>query len=210
MTPFTAHTGLVVPLDRDNIDTDAIIPKQFMKSIARTGFGPYVFDEWRFLDEGYYGKPMYERTPNPDCPINFPRFAGASILLTGKNFGCGSSREHAPWALYQFGFRVLIATSFADIFFSNCCKNGILPVALKETQIGALRQSVQNSIGFRLTVDLTTCQVNSPSGERFRFDVPDDLCKNLLEGIDEVSATLAFADDIRAFEQARMTHRPWL
>jgi 3-isopropylmalate/(R)-2-methylmalate dehydratase small subunit len=210
MTPFTEHTGLVVPLDRDNIDTDAIIPKQFMKSIARTGFGPYLFDEWRFLDEGYYGKPLSERTLNPDCSINFPRFANASILLTGKNFGCGSSREHAPWALYQFGFRVVIATSFADIFFNNCCKNGILPVVLEETQIKALRQAVENTPGFRLGVDLTRCQVSSPNVECFRFDVPEVLRKNLLEGIDEVGATLLFADEIRAFEQARMMRRPWL
>lgn len=210
MTPFTKHTGVVVPLDRDNIDTDAIIPKQFMKSIARTGFGPYVFDEWRFLDEGYYGKPSSGRTPNPDCPINFPRFANASILLTGKNFGCGSSREHAPWALYQFGIRVVIAASFADIFFNNCCRNGILPVVLEEAQIRTLRQAVEDTVGFRLGVDLTRCEVNAPNGERFQFNVPEVLRTNLLQGVDEVGATLSFVDEIRAFEQARLADRPWL
>jgi 3-isopropylmalate/(R)-2-methylmalate dehydratase small subunit len=210
MTPFAEHTGLVVPVDRDNIDTDAIIPKQFMKSIARTGFGPYLFDEWRFFDEGYYGKPSSERVPNPDCPINFPRFANASILLTGKNFGCGSSREHAPWALYQFGFRVVIAASFADIFFNNCCKNGILPVVLEAKQISTLRQAVENTVGYCLKVDLRRREISGPNGGYFQFDVPEMLRKNLLEGIDEAGATLLFADEIRAFEQKRMTGRPWL
>ncbi|CAN7698957.1 3-isopropylmalate dehydratase small subunit [Caballeronia sp. LjRoot29] len=210
MTPFTKHTGIVLPLDRDNIDTDAIIPKQFMKSIARTGFGPYLFDEWRFLDEGYYGKASSERIPNPKCPINFPRFAHASVLLAGKNFGCGSSREHAPWALYQFGIRVMIATSFADIFFNNCCKNGILPVILADEQIQALRAEIEDTLGFSLTVNLETRQVSWANGQHVSFDMPEMLRKNLLEGVDEVGATLLFSEEIKAFEDKRLSQRPWL
>jgi 3-isopropylmalate/(R)-2-methylmalate dehydratase small subunit len=211
MTPFTKHTGLVLPLDRDNIDTDAIIPKQFMKSVARTGFGDYLFDEWRFLDEGFYGKPLSERTKNPECSINFPRYANASILLVGKNFGCGSSREHAPWALYQFGIRVVIAASFADIFFNNCCKNGILPVVLDETHIYSLREAVEDTPGFCLAVDLSRCQVELPgNSERYGFTLSEVVRQNLLKGIDEVSATLLFADEVRAFEQTRMASRPWI
>jgi 3-isopropylmalate/(R)-2-methylmalate dehydratase small subunit len=210
MNPFVQHTGLVVPLERDNIDTDAIIPKQFMKSIARTGFGPYVFDEWRYLDEGYYGKPLKERTPNPEFILNAPRYADASILLSGKNFGCGSSREHAPWALYQYGFRVLIAVGFADIFFNNCCKNGLLPVVLEERQLEKLQRDVAATPGYRLVVDLEKCTVTTPEGEHLSFEISSTLRKNLLEGIDEVGATLLHASEIKAFEQSRIKDRPWL
>lgn len=210
MTPFTRHGGKVARLDRDNIDTDAIIPKQFMKSIARTGFGPYLFDEWRYLDEGYYGKPASQRKPNPAFVLNDPLFADASILLSGKNFGCGSSREHAPWALYQFGFRVLIACSFADIFFNNCCKNGLLPVTLSEDAIDSLRHGVENAPGFRLEVDLIHCAVIAPGEQRYAFDMPAGLRQGMLDGIDEVGATLLHADEIRAFERARTASRPWL
>jgi 3-isopropylmalate/(R)-2-methylmalate dehydratase small subunit len=210
MNPFVRHAGLVVPLERDNVDTDAIIPKQFMKSIARTGFGPYVFDEWRYLDEGYYGKPAGERRPHPGFVLNQPRYAGASILLGGKNFGCGSSREHAPWALHQYGFRVLIAVGFADIFFNNCCKNGLLPVVLEEQQIERLQRQVAAAPGYSLAVDLEQCTVATPDGELLPFAIAPLLRKNLLEGIDEVGATLLHADEIKAFEQDRIKDRPWL
>lgn len=214
MTPFTRHAGKVVRIDRDNIDTDAIIPKQFMKSIARTGFGPYLFDEWRYKDEGYYGKPQAEREPNPAFVLNDPTHADGSILLTGKNFGCGSSREHAPWALYQFGFRVLIAPSFADIFFNNCCKNGLLPVVLDELAIKELRtmnESAQASgLQLRLEVDLFSCTVVAPGANRFAFQLPPNLRENLLRGVDEVGATLDYADEIKGFEVRRLSKRPWL
>jgi 3-isopropylmalate/(R)-2-methylmalate dehydratase small subunit len=230
MTPFTQHTGKVARLDRDNIDTDAIIPKQFMKSIARTGFGPYLFDEWRYQDEGYYGKPVSERVPNPEFVLNDARFADASILLSGRNFGCGSSREHAPWALYQFGFRVLIASSFADIFFNNCCKNGLLPVVLREEEIAYLRNGVDTASRqemqpdptlehgsrddlasyFRLTVNLIDGTVKVADGTCFSFDMTPGLRQGLLDGVDEVGATLLHAEDIRAFERTRMASRPWL
>jgi 3-isopropylmalate/(R)-2-methylmalate dehydratase small subunit len=210
MEPFVCHGGLVVPLDRDNIDTDAIIPKQFMKSIARTGFGPYLFDEWRYRDPGYYGKPAAERTLEPCFALNRQRYAGASVLLTRRNFGCGSSREHAPWALHQFGFRVLVAESFADIFFNNCCKNGLLPVRLGAALIGRLMETVEASHGYRLRVDLAAQTITAPDGERWTFDIPPALRTLLLEGLDETGATLAFADAIHAFESVHLERSPWL
>lgn len=210
MEPLVSHTGLVVPLDRDNVDTDAIMPKQFMKSIARTGFGPYLFDEWRYRDAGYYGKPAETRTPQPGFVLNLPRYAGASILLTRRNFGCGSSREHAPWALHQYGFRVIVAESFADIFSNNCCKNGILPVRLDAATIGRLMAAVEATPGFQLRVDLETQTVIAPDGERWRFEIAPALRTLLLEGLDETGATLEYADEIRAFEAAHLGRSPWL
>lgn len=210
MEPLVRHTGLVVPLDRDNVDTDAIMPKQFMKSIARTGFGPYLFDEWRYQDPGYYGKPAGERVPRDGFVLNLPRYAGASVLLTRRNFGCGSSREHAPWALRQYGFRVLVAESFADIFFNNCCKNGILPVRLDAAAISQLMDAVEATPGYRLRVDLSAQTVTAPTGERWTFDLAPALRTLLLEGLDEVGATLEFADAIRAFEAAHLERSPWL
>lgn len=210
MEPLVRHEGLVAPLDRDNVDTDAIIPKQFMKSIARTGFGPYLFDEWRHRDPGHYGKPAAERVPVLDFVLNQPRYAGASVLLTRRNFGCGSSREHAPWALHQYGFRVLVAESFADIFFNNCCKNGLLPVRLDAASIAKLMDAVAASAGYRLKVDLAAQTVTAPDGEHWTFEIAPALKTLLLEGLDETGATLAFADEIRAFEAAHLERSPWL
>lgn len=210
MEPLVSHTGLVVPLDRDNIDTDAIMPKQFMKSISRTGFGPYLFDEWRYKDAGYFGKPAHERTPEPDFVLNQPRYGGASVLLARRNFGCGSSREHAPWALHQFGFRVLIAQSFADIFFNNCCKNGLLPIQLDTATIARLMEAVKGSPGYRLRVDLIAQTVCAPDDERWTFEIAPAAKKLLLEGLDETGATLGHADAIRAFEAAHLARSPWL
>ncbi|PXW24769.1 3-isopropylmalate dehydratase small subunit [Paraburkholderia caballeronis] len=210
MEPLVSHEGLVAPLDRDNVDTDAIMPKQFMKSIARTGFGPYLFDEWRYRDPGYYGKPAAGRTPEPGFVLNQPRYAGASVLLARRNFGCGSSREHAPWALHQYGFRVLIAESFADIFFNNCCKNGLLPVRLDAARIDRLMAAVDASPGYRLRVDLAAQTVTTPDGDALAFDLAPALKTLLLEGLDETGATLAHADAIRAFEAAHLERSPWL
>ncbi|WP_250517147.1 3-isopropylmalate dehydratase small subunit [Caballeronia sp. INDeC2] len=210
MEPLVCHAGIVVPLDRDNIDTDAIMPKQFMKSIARAGFGAHLFDEWRYRDPGYYGKPAHERTPEPDFVLNQPRYAGASVLLARRNFGCGSSREHAPWALHQYGFRVLIAESFADIFFNNCCKNGLLPIQLDAATIARLIGTVNASPGYRLRVDLTTQTLCAPDDERWSFDIAPSARTQLLEGLDETGATLAHADAIRAFEAAHLARAPWL
>jgi 3-isopropylmalate/(R)-2-methylmalate dehydratase small subunit len=210
MEPLVRHEGLVAPLDRDNVDTDAIMPKQFMKSIARTGFGPYLFDEWRYRDPGYYGKPAADRTPEPGFVLNRQRYAGASVLLARRNFGCGSSREHAPWALHQFGFRVLVAESFADIFFNNCCKNGLLPVRLDAALIDRLMAAVEALPGYRLRVDLAAQTVTAPDGECWRFDIAPALRTLLLEGLDETGATLAFGDAIRAFEATHLELSPWL
>ncbi|MDR3101015.1 MAG: 3-isopropylmalate dehydratase small subunit [Paraburkholderia sp.] len=210
MEPLVRHTGLVVPIDRDNVDTDAIMPKQFMKSIARTGFGPYLFDEWRYRDPGYYGKPAGERMPQEGFALNMPRYAGASVLLTRRNFGCGSSREHAPWALYQYGFRVLVAESFAEIFFNNCCKNGILPVRLQAAAINRLMIAVEATPGYQLRVDLGEQTVLAPGGEHWTFEIAPALKTLLLGGLDETGATLEFADAIRAFEAAHLGRSPWL
>lgn len=210
MRPFSRHTGMVVPLRRDNVDTDAIMPKQFMKSIARTGFGPYVFDEWRFSDPGYYGKPAQEREPRPEFVLNWPRYAGATVLACGRNFGCGSSREHAPWALQQAGFQVLIAQSFADIFKNNCYKNGLLPVVLSESEMSALFQMSETIPGCSVTVDLPEQTLFSNHGDVWKFEIDPLQKRRLLEGRDEVSDTLAMADEIATFETQYFNSRPWL
>ncbi|WP_353190301.1 3-isopropylmalate dehydratase small subunit [Pandoraea pnomenusa] len=210
MQSFSRHVGLAVPLDRDNVDTDAIMPKQFMKAIARTGFGPYVFDEWRFKDPGYFGKPPETRVPNPECPLNFPRYKGASILVAGRNFGCGSSREHAPWALQQAGFRVLIAKSFGDIFLNNCYKIGLLPVALPEADVTALLSTVASSPGCKLTVDLPSQTVIGASGETLKFETEETQKARLLTGADEVAITLQRSDEVAQFETRHLKARPWI
>ncbi|MFL9920279.1 3-isopropylmalate dehydratase small subunit [Paraburkholderia fungorum] len=210
MEPFTRHEGLAVPLDRDNVDTDAIMPKQFMKSIARTGFGPYLFDEWRHTDPGYFGKSADARTPVAGFVLNQPRYAGASVLVARRNFGCGSSREHAAWALYQYGFRVIVAESFADIFFNNCCKNGLLPVALDAALLVQLSQEIEATPGYRLQTDLAAQTLTTPSGQTLAFELAPSLKTLLLEGLDEVGATLAQAERIRAFEQRHLQRAAWL
>jgi 3-isopropylmalate/(R)-2-methylmalate dehydratase small subunit len=210
MTPFLRHTGIVAPLDRDNVDTDAIMPKQFMKSTARTGFGPYLFDEWRYQDAGFYGKPADERVPTPDFVLNLPRYRDASVLLCGRNFGCGSSREHAPWALQQFGFRALIGRGFADIFYNNCFKNGLFPVVLTDEQMSELFAFVKSAPGFELTVDLELQTVCLPDGRSLAFDVPSLQRTRLLEGTDEIAATLMYEQGIRAFELDYRRRKPWL
>ena len=210
MEAFKKMTGLVVPLDRSNVDTDAIIPKQFLKSIKRTGFGPNLFDDWRYLDHGEPGQDCSQRPLNPDFVLNQPRYQGASILLARKNFGCGSSREHAPWALLDYGFRVVIAPSFADIFFNNCFKNGILPIVLEEQKVEQLFREVHAREGYRLTVDLEAQTVTTPAGESFAFEVDPFRKRCLLEGLDDIGLTLEHADDIRAYEQRRQQQAPWL
>ncbi len=210
MTPFTVHSGLVAPMDRENVDTDAIIPKQFLKSIQRTGFGPNLFDEWRYLDRGEPGQDLASRRPNPDFVLNQPRFAGASVLLARANFGCGSSREHAPWALEQYGFRALIAPSFADIFFNNCFKNGVLPIVLPEAQVARLFDEVAVFPGYRLTVDLPRQVVVKPDGSELPFDVEAFRKYCLVNGFDDIGLTLRHADAIRAFEAERLARMPWL
>jgi 3-isopropylmalate/(R)-2-methylmalate dehydratase small subunit len=210
MTPFSVHQGLVAPMDRDNVDTDAIIPKQFLKSIARTGFGPNLFDEWRYLDKGEPGQDPATRRPNPDFVLNQPRYQGASILLARRNFGCGSSREHAPWALQQFGFRALIAPSFADIFFNNCFKNGLLPIVLPESQVARLFDEVAAFPGYRLTVDLPRQVIVQPDGTELPFEVEPFRKDCLINGWDDIGLTLRHADKIRAFEAERLVRMPWL
>ncbi|MEY3135715.1 MAG: 3-isopropylmalate dehydratase small subunit [Burkholderiales bacterium] len=210
MQKFHIHKGLVAPMDRANVDTDAIIPKQFLKSIKKTGFGPNLFDEWRYLDKGEPGQDPSIRKPNPDFVLNQPRYAGASILLARKNFGCGSSREHAPWALDQYGFRAIIAPSFADIFFNNCFKNGLLPIVLSEAQVGQLFDACHAFPGYQLTVDLERQMVVQPQGEEMAFEVQAFRKYCLLNGLDDIGLTLKHADKIRAFETARLTAKPWL
>ncbi len=217
MQAFTVHQGLVAPMDRDNVDTDAIIPKQFLKSIARSGFGPNLFDAWRYLDPGEPGQDPASRRPNPDFVLNQPRYQpgaygpeGASILLTRSNFGCGSSREHAPWALEQYGFRVLIAPSFADIFFNNCFKNGLLPIQLPESQVARLFDEVLAFPGYSLTVDLPRQVVVKPDGVELPFDVQPFRKYCLVNGFDDIGLTLRHADKIKAFEAERLARMPWL
>jgi 3-isopropylmalate/(R)-2-methylmalate dehydratase small subunit len=210
MQAFTVHHGLVAPLDRENVDTDAIIPKQFLKSILRTGFGPNLFDEWRYLDPGEPGQDPSSRKPNPDFVLNQSRYRGASVLLTRKNFGCGSSREHAPWALQQYGFRALIAPSFADIFFNNCFKNGLLPIVLPELQVSRLFDEVNAFVGYQLTVDLPRQVIVKPDGSELMFDVEPFRKQCLLNGWDDIGLTLRHADEIRAFESQRLATKPWL
>ena len=210
MDAFTVHQGLVAPMDRENVDTDAIIPKQFLKSIARTGFGPNLFDEWRYLDKGEPGQDPAARKPNPDFVLNQPRYQGASILLARRNFGCGSSREHAPWALQQYGFRALIAPSFADIFFNNCFKNGILPIQLPEAQVARLFDEALAFPGYRLTVDLPRQVIVKPDGSELPFEVQPFRKYCLVNGFDDIGLTLRHADKIRAFEAERLARMPWL
>jgi 3-isopropylmalate/(R)-2-methylmalate dehydratase small subunit len=211
MDKFTIHHGLVAALDRANVDTDAIIPKQFLKSIKRTGFGPNLFDAWRYLDRGEPGIDNSRRPLNPDFALNQPRFRGASILLARKNFGCGSSREHAPWALIDYGFRAVIAPSFADIFFNNCYKNGLLPVQLPESAVDRLFHEVAAFPGFQLVVDLQGQTVSSVDGAlRFDFDVDGHRKYCLLNGLDDIGLVLRHADRIREFEARRLAEQPWL
>ena len=211
MRELRTVTGRAAVLDRPDIDTDQIIPKQFLKSIKRTGFGPNLFDAWRYLDEGWPGKPSSERRLNPDFVLNQPRYRGASILLARKNFGCGSSREHAPWALAEYGFRAVIAPSYADIFFDNCCKNGLLPVVLSEGEVDRLLHDVAVFPGFRLIVDLEKQIVATADGARaMKFDIDPFRKYCLLNGLDEIGLTLRHADKIRAFEERRRTEQPWL
>ena len=210
MQKFTIHQGLVVPLDRENVDTDAIIPKQFLKSIRRTGFGPNLFDEWRYLDKGEPGKPESARQPNPDFVLNQPRYKGASVLLTRRNFGCGSSREHAPWALEQYGFRAILAPSFADIFSNNCSKNGMLPIPLSEAEISQLFDEVNVTPGYTLTIDLPRQRVVTPQGREIPFDVQPFRKECLLNGWDDIGLTLRHKDKIATFEAHRLATKPWL
>jgi len=210
VNPFTVHQGIVAPLDRENVDTDAIIPKQFLKSIQRSGFGPNLFDAWRYLDPGEPGQNPATRKPNPDFVLNQPRYQGASILLARKNFGCGSSREHAPWALEQYGFRALIAPSYADIFFNNCFKNGLLPIVLPEPQVSKLFDEVNAFVGYRLTVDLPRQVIVKPDGTELAFDVEPFRKYCLLGGFDDIGLTLRHADKIKAFEAERLAKKPWL
>ncbi|MDO4696792.1 MAG: 3-isopropylmalate dehydratase small subunit [Neisseria sp.] len=210
MKAFTRIQALVAPLDRSNVDTDAIIPKQFLKSIKRSGFGPNAFDEWRYLDHGEPGMDNSKRPLNPDFSLNQPRYQGAQVLLTRENFGCGSSREHAPWALDDYGFRAVIAPSFADIFFNNCYKNGLLPIVLDEKIVDQLFRETEAAEGYRLDIDLESQTVTTPSGQSFGFDITDHRKHCLLNGLDEIGLTLQHADEIKAFEAARKTTQPWL
>ncbi len=210
MQKFTVHQGLVVPLDRENVDTDAIIPKQFLKSIRKTGFGPNLFDEWRYLDPGYPGQDPASRRPNPDFVLNQPRYAGASILLARKNFGCGSSREHAPWALDQYGFRAIVAPSYADIFFNNSFKNGLLPIILSEGQVDQLFNEALAFPGYQLTIDLERQVVVKPQGEEIAFDIAPFRKFCLIGGYDDIGLTLRNSDKIKAFESRRLAEKPWL
>ena len=210
MEPFRQHTGLVAPLDRANVDTDAIIPKQFLKSIKRTGFGANAFDEWRYMDLGEPGMDNSKRPLNPNFVLNQPRYLGATILLTRKNFGCGSSREHAPWALQQFGFRAIIAPSYADIFFNNCFKNGLLPIVLTELEVDHLFNIVGATEGLQVSADLERQIVQVPGAETYKFDVEDSRKQSLLNGWDEIARTLRQSDKIKSYEAARATREPWL
>ena len=210
MKAFTHHRGLVVPLDRPNVDTDQIIPKQFLKSIRRTGFGANLFDEWRYIDRGEPGQDPALRRPNPDFVLNLPRYRGASVLLARRNFGCGSSREHAPWAIAEFGFRAIIAPSFADIFYNNCFKNGILPIVLDEQVVDGLFQAASAQPGYELLIDLPEQLVRTPEGSALAFEVDAFRKQSLLNGWDDIGLTLRHADQIREFEKLRMQRFPWL
>ena len=210
MNPFTKHTGVAVPLDRANVDTDQIIPKQFLKSIRRSGFGPNLFDEWRYLDVGQPGQDCSTRPLSPDFVFNQPRYAGASVLLARANFGCGSSREHAPWALAEYGIRAIIAPSFADIFFNNSFKNGLLPIVLKDEEVDALFAQCEASEGYALSIDLAAQTVTRPDGVQHRFDVDAFRKHCLLHGLDDIGLTLQDADAIRAFEARHRAAQPWV
>ncbi|AEJ02248.1 3-isopropylmalate dehydratase small subunit [Nitrosomonas sp. Is79A3] len=210
MEKFHTFTGLVAPLDRANVDTDAIIPKQFLKSIKRSGFGQNLFDEWRYLDHGEPGMDPVQRQPNPEFVLNQPRYIGAQILLARANFGCGSSREHAPWALQDYGFRVIIAPSFADIFFNNCFKIGLLPIILDAAVLDRLFEAVKSTEGYKFTVDLQKQTVTTPNNEEFSFDIDTFRKHCLLNGLDEIGLTLQRAEKIKQFEQKRRNEQPWL
>jgi 3-isopropylmalate/(R)-2-methylmalate dehydratase small subunit len=210
MEKFQSFTGIVCPLDRSNVDTDAIIPKQFLKSIKRTGFGPNLFDDWRYLDRGEPGMDNSRRPLNPDFVLNDPRYAGASILLARENFGCGSSREHAPWALTDYGFKVVIAPSFADIFFNNSFKNGLLPIVLDAATVDELFRRATGPEALRIEVDLQAQQLRLADGEALDFDVDPFRKHCLLEGLDDIGLTLQHVDEIRAYEQRRKAEAPWL
>ena len=210
MEKFTVHQGLVAPMDRANVDTDAIIPKQFLKSIQRTGFGPNLFDSWRYMDIGEPGADNSRRPLNPDFVLNQPRYKGASILVARKNFGCGSSREHAPWALYEYGFRVVIAPSYGDIFFNNCFKSGLLPVVLSELQVDHLFNQVLPFAGYRLTIDLPAQTVVAPDGTAYPFEVDPFRKYCMLNGLDDIGLTLRNAEKIRSYEEQRRRTQPWL
>jgi 3-isopropylmalate/(R)-2-methylmalate dehydratase small subunit len=210
MDKFTVHKGIVAPIDRENVDTDAIIPKQFLKRITKSGFGDNLFDEWRFLDPGQPDSDPASRKPNPDFVLNQPRYRNASVLLARKNFGCGSSREHAPWAIQQYGFRALIAPSFADIFFNNCFKNGLLPIVLPEATVAKLFDEVLAFPGYELTVDLERQVVVKPQGEEIPFEVQAFRKYCLLNGFDDIGLTLRQSDKIKAFEAQRLATKPWL
>ena len=208
MQAFTQHSGKVLPMDRSNVDTDAIIPKQFLKSIRRTGFGPFLFDDWRYLDEGTLETPVESRRLNPDFELNDPRYAGASVLLARKNFGCGSSREHAVWALENYGIRCVIAPSFADIFFNNCFKNGVLPIVLEEEKVDAL--FAQCGEGVDISIDLPAQTITAPNGDVLSFDIDAGRKARLVQGLDDIGLTLEKADTIRAFEAKHKAEQPWL
>ncbi|HHH42800.1 MAG TPA: 3-isopropylmalate dehydratase small subunit [Gammaproteobacteria bacterium] len=210
MEKFSVLNGLVAPLDRPNVDTDAIIPKQYLKSVKRTGFGPNLFDDWRYLDPGEPGQDHSQRRLNPDFVLNQPRYAGAQILLGRENFGCGSSREHAVWALEDAGFRVVIAASFADIFFNNCFKNGVLPIVLDAEIMDRLFAEVEAREGYRLKVDLEAQTLTTPAGEVIGFEVDEFRKYCLLNGLDDIGLTLQHVDEIRAYEQRRRKEAPWL
>ena len=210
MEAFTRHKGLVAPLDRANVDTDMIIPKQFLKSIKRTGFGPNLFDELRYLDQGEPGQDCLNRPINPDFPLNKARYKGASILLTRKNFGCGSSREHAPWALEDYGFNVIVAPSYADIFYNNCFKNGILPVILEEYEIEDLFIEVEKIPGFQLDVDLVSQTITTDSAKEYNFELDEFRKDCLINGLDEIGLTLQHADLIKKYEEHRENRHPWV
>ena len=210
MKAFTQHQGLVAPLDRANVDTDQIIPKQFLKSIKRTGFGPNLFDEWRYLDEGQPDQDNSQRPINTDFVLNQPRYQGASVLLAQENFGCGSSREHAPWALEEYGFRTIIAPSFADIFYNNSFKNGLLPIVLTAAEVNELFAQVQATEGYQLTIDLAAQTVTRPDGVQYSFEVDAFRKHCLLNGLDDIGLTLQDAEQIREFEVAYKKANPWL
>ena len=210
MQAFTQLNGLVAPLDRANVDTDAIIPKQFLKSIKRSGFGVNAFDEWRYLDHGEPGMDNSKRKINPDFVLNLARYQGASVLLTRENFGCGSSREHAPWALEDFGFKVIIASSYADIFYNNCFKNGMLPIVLSATSVDDLFNQVEESVGYKLNIDLAAQTVSTPNGQIYTFEVDEVRKHNLLNGLDDIGLTMQQQDKIKAFEAKHKQAQPWL
>lgn len=210
MKPFLTHTGILAPLDRANVDTDAIIPKQFLKSIKKTGFGPHLFDEWRYLDHGEPGMDLTQRKKNPDFVLNQDRYEKASILIARENFGCGSSREHAPWAIKDFGFRVILATSFADIFFSNCFKNGLLPIVLPAETIDHLFDLTYSNTGYAITIDLENQSITLPSNEKISFQVDTFRKHCLINGLDDIALTMLHSESIKAFEKTYYQKNSWL